>query len=111
MRSVFRICSLLCLLTVPGALLQSQTFRGALMGTVTDATGAVVPGAKVTVKNMDTGVERTTESNADGAFRVPELPVGRYSMAVLKEGFDAFLTENLNVAVASQLNVDVTLKA
>ncbi|MGC1297454.1 MAG: carboxypeptidase-like regulatory domain-containing protein, partial [Alloacidobacterium sp.] len=80
MRTLSRFLALSFVLAAASiSILNAQTFRGTLLGTVTDATGAVIPGASVSVKNMDTGIERTTESNSDGAFTVPELPVGRYS--------------------------------
>jgi hypothetical protein len=54
--------------------LSAQTFRGTILGTVTDPTGAVVAGAKVTVKNTGTGLERASETSGDGSYSVPELP-------------------------------------
>jgi hypothetical protein len=53
--------------------LLSQTFRGTVLGTVTDASGAVVSGAKVAVRNVNTGQERTTETSADGSYSVPDV--------------------------------------
>ncbi len=54
--------------------LSAQTFRGTILGTVTDPQGAVVAGAKVTVKNVGTGLERTSETSADGSYSLRELP-------------------------------------
>jgi carboxypeptidase family protein len=54
----------------------SQSFRGTILGTVTDSSGAVVAGATVKVRNVDTGLERTTQTTPDGSYRVPELPIG-----------------------------------
>ena len=53
-----------------------QTFRGTILGTVTDASGAVVSGAKVSVRNVGTGLERTAQTSADGSYALPELPNG-----------------------------------
>jgi hypothetical protein len=89
MHSRFLVLSFL-LAAVSVKILTAQTFRGTLLGTVTDATGAVLPGASISVKNMDTGIERTTESNSDGAFTVPELPIGRYSVTATMAGFNPY---------------------
>jgi hypothetical protein len=62
------------LLVVAG--LSAQTFRGTILGTITDPSGAVVAGAKVTAKNTGTGLERSTETSGDGSYSIPELPSG-----------------------------------
>jgi len=54
--------------------LWAQTFRDTILGTVTDPSGAVLGGAKVTVKNVGTGLERTGETSANGSYALPELP-------------------------------------
>jgi hypothetical protein len=59
--------------------LSAQTFRGTILGTVTDPSGAVVAGATVTVKNAGNGLERTTQTSADGSYALPELPIGTYN--------------------------------
>jgi hypothetical protein len=59
------------------AALSAQTFRGTLLGTVSDANGAVVPDAEVVVTNMDTGIARSVRTSGAGDFSAPELPVGR----------------------------------
>ena len=73
--------------------LSAQTFRGTILGTATDATGAVVAGAKVTVKNVATGLERTTETSADGSYALPELPIGTYTVTVTLTGFQTFVDQ------------------
>src|SRR5260221_375701 len=60
----------------------AQTFRGAVVGTIRDPKGVVVPGATVTAKGLDTGLERVTTSDSDGNYSVQELPIGRYSVTV-----------------------------
>ena len=69
------------------ALLVGQTFRGTILGSVTDPSGAFVSGASVKVKNTATGLERTTTTSADGSYSVPELPIGTYSVTVTLTGF------------------------
>src|SRR5437763_4386232 len=93
------------------ASLSAQTFRGTILGTVTDASGAVLPGAKVTVKNTGTGLERTTETSADGSYSVPELPIGTYTVTVTQTGFQTSVTNGVIVDVATERRVDAALKA
>jgi len=76
-----RLSVLLWLLLVSSSLL-AQTFRGTILGSVTDPQGAVVAGAKVTAHNIDTGLERTTQTSADGSYSLPELPIGTYTVTV-----------------------------
>src|SRR5215472_7416101 len=64
-------------------------------GTVTDASGAVVPGAKVSARNEATQVTETAESNSDGTFVLTGLPVGSYSIDVSKAGFQSFQESGL----------------
>src|SRR5579863_9608584 len=91
--------------------LPAQTFRGTILGTVTDPQGAVVPGAKVTVHNVNTGLERTTQTSADGSYSVPELPIGTYAVTVNQSGFQTSYVTNIAVDVATEKRVDVALKA
>ncbi|MGB7821418.1 MAG: carboxypeptidase-like regulatory domain-containing protein, partial [Candidatus Sulfotelmatobacter sp.] len=81
--------------------LSAQTFRGTILGTATDASGAVVAGAKVTVRNVATGLERTTETSADGSYSLPELPIGPYTVTVTQVGSQTFVTTGVTVDVAS----------
>jgi hypothetical protein len=91
--------------------LVAQTFRGTILGTVTDPQGAVIPGAKVTVHNVNTGLERTTQTSDDGSYSVPELPIGTYTVTVNQSGFQTSHVTNIAVEVASEKRVDVALKA
>ena len=88
----------------------AQTFRGSIVGIVTDATGAVVPGATVKVRNMATGLERTTQTTAQGNYTLTELPLGKYFITVTQPGFETSATSNVEVDVATERRVDVTLK-
>src|SRR5437588_5593331 len=73
-------------------LASGQTFRGTVLGTVTDASGATVAGAAVTVRNTDTGLVRRTETQTDGSYRIPELPIGTYDVTIEKSGFRTSVT-------------------
>jgi hypothetical protein len=92
------------------ALLVGQTFRGTILGSVTDSSGAFVAGATVKVRNVATGLERTTITSADGSYAVPELPIGTYSVTVTQTGFDTFVATGVIVDVASERRVDAALK-
>src|SRR5712672_4224552 len=98
------------LLMLAAAPARAQTFRGTILGVVSDATGAAVPGATVTVRNVDTGLLRTTETQADGSYRVPELPIGTYDVTVEKSGFQTSITSSVRVDVAAERHVDSALK-
>lgn len=109
-RSLFTL-TLACLACILlSANLVAQTFRGTILGTVTDPQGAVIAGAKVTIHNVNTGLERSTETSADGSYSVPELPVGTYTVTVTQSGFQRAVTTNVAVNVAAEKRVDVTLK-
>ena len=92
------------------ATLSAQTFRGTVLGTVTDPSGAVVSGAKVTVHNAGTGQERTTQTSADGSYSIPELPIGTYSVTITQAGFQTFVANGVTVDVAGERRVDASLK-
>jgi hypothetical protein len=90
--------------------LVAQTFRGTILGTVTDASGAVVSGASVKVHNANTGLDRTTQTSGDGSYAVSELPIGIYTVTVSQSGFQTSVTNGLAVDVAGERRVDVGLK-
>src|SRR6266849_6373166 len=92
------------------ATLVAQTFRGTILGTVTDASGALVAGATVKVRNVGTGLERTTTTSTDGSYAVPELPIGTYSVTVSQSGFQTSVVTGVSVDVATERRVDAALK-
>ena len=65
----------------------SQSVRGTILGTVTDASGAVVRGAKVTAIQITTGLTRTELTNGEGEYSIPQLPVGPYTVTAEQPGF------------------------
>src|SRR5271170_3241767 len=106
--------ALVCLATllfVFGLSASAQTFRGTILGTVTDSSGASVAGATVTVKNIGTGLTRTVTTAEDGSYAVPELPIGTYSVIVTLTGFKSGVVNALAVDVSSQVRADVALQA
>jgi len=101
---------LLGFVVLAAAALSAQTFRGTILGTVTDPSGAVVSGAKVTVRNTGIGLERTAQTSADGSYSIPELPIGTYSVSVSQAGFQTSVTTEVTVDVATERRVDFALK-
>jgi hypothetical protein len=105
-----RVRLILAFVALAATVVFAQTFRGTILGTVTDASGATVSGAKVTVRNANTGLERTTETSADGSYSVPELPIGTYTVTISQSGFQTSVTSGVVVDVATERRVDATLK-
>ncbi|HVH89008.1 MAG TPA: carboxypeptidase-like regulatory domain-containing protein, partial [Terriglobales bacterium] len=106
----FRFISLFIFLMLTAPALLSQTFRGTILGAVTDASGAVIPNAKVAVRQVATGLERITVTTGDGSFSVPELPIGTYTVTISATGFQTSITRNVVVDVATERRVDAQLK-
>ncbi len=105
------VLSLFVALLLPLAIsAKAQTFRGSILGTVTDSTGLPLTGATVAVKNKDTGLERTTLTSEDGSYAVTELPIGTYTVTISQSGFQTSVTSDVVVNVASERRVDATLK-
>ncbi|MEW6126012.1 MAG: TonB-dependent receptor [Acidobacteriota bacterium] len=94
-----------------GVFAQSQASTGSIEGIVTDATGAVVPDAKVTVISLQTGLKRQSETNSDGLYRLLALPVGEYQMTVEKQGFAVVKREAVKVQIGDKVTLDIELGA
>jgi hypothetical protein len=88
----------------------AQSERGTISGTIRDSTGAVIPGAKITVTNPATGVAINLTSNDVGEYTIPNLPVGAYNVKVEKEGFRASILNGLQVDAATNVRADITLE-
>src|SRR5947209_6513480 len=83
--------------------------RGTIRGTVADPSGAAVPGATVTVKNVDTGLTQTAKTCDDGVYSVLYLPAGDYKITTEKAGFRRAEVSGVRVNVATVTSVDVGL--
>jgi hypothetical protein len=83
---------------------------GTIQGTVTDATGAAVPNAPVTVHNLRTGEERHTVTDTGGIYQVPSLPVGNYRVSVKAPGMASMTANNLDLLVGSTVRQDFRLE-
>lgn len=115
-RSPFRVRTVvvrlaLLLLLAAGISIQSQAQSTAsIKGTVTDASGAAVAGAKVTVKNTATGIERTAATNSDGDYEVPALPPSVYSVEVELQGFERAIANSVLLQVSQNSVQNFSLK-
>ena len=87
----------------------SQTHLATVSGTITDPSGAVVPGVSVTIVGQGTGLKRSVLTDAAGEYRFAGLPTGDYSVRVEKTGFQAQLREGVALAPASGLIVNFSL--
>src|SRR2546423_1820404 len=97
-----------CLLVSATAI--AQTTTGSIVGTVTDATGAAVPGASVTITNVDTGAVTKTTTDSSGNYAVTPLPVGHYSVTVEAQGFKKSVNSGITLNVQDRIGVNVALE-
>lgn len=107
LRSAFTCLLALVALAIPSP---GQTTSGAIGGTITDSSGAVVPGASITVRNVETGVARTLTTNTSGYYRAPELGLGKYEVSVQAGGFQGALRAGIEITVGREAIVDFALK-
>ena len=108
-RSLIATALLLLFLSGPPTLAQSGS-AGAIAGTISDQTGAVVSGAAITVKNNATNQEFTTTSADNGTFNVPALMSGTYTVTVAAPGFKTTVMSNVKVDVGTPSSVNVSLE-
>jgi hypothetical protein len=107
MKKVLVISLFLFLVGLPA---KAQTYLGAINGTVTDPSGAVVPGASVKATNKATGIDHATVSTSDGGFVFQDLPVGAYSVVVTAAGFPVTTIEGVLVEQGAVYTLPVSLK-
>ncbi len=103
------LCVLLGVVLLTGIALQAQVTTGTISGTVKDTSGAVLPGAKVTILNVDTGISRTLLTDSGGRYSAPSLGLGNYRMTVGQEGFQTEVRSGITLTVGREAVVDVQL--
>jgi hypothetical protein len=106
----FNAVALFCALLFCGAVSLYGQANAEFLGTVTDQTGAVIPGATVTITAQQTGVTRTVKTDQGGRYLVPFLPVGVYTIKADLTGFTEAIQQNLALQVDEQREVDFTLQ-
>jgi hypothetical protein len=87
----------------------AQTSAGAIRGTVADPSGALVPGADITIEEASTNQSRKLVSSSAGLYNAPNLPVGRYNVTVKAQGFSTAERTNIDVQVGSESVINVQL--
>ena len=101
------VCFLATALAAPS---QAQVLYGNIVGNVSDSTGAVIPGAQVTITNEETGATRSGESNASGAYNFATVATGSYTVEVRSEGFRTHSETGVGVGVNDATRVNVALE-
>jgi Carboxypeptidase regulatory-like domain/TonB dependent receptor len=109
-----RASSLFLLSIVAGLVLPRPTIAqvdmGSISGTVRDTSGAVIPGVKVVLTNVDTGITTSTTTGSEGQYTLSPLKIGHYSVSAEATGFQAVRQNNVTVDVQQKVEVDLTLR-
>jgi hypothetical protein len=110
MRHPLASLALALALLPPAAVAQSRLTGADVDGSVSDESGAAVPGATITVLNLDTGVARTAASDARGRYAAAALPPGRYKVSVALKGFGAQSRDGVVLQLGQSVTIDFRLK-
>jgi hypothetical protein len=104
------LLAILVLVLVTGGTALAQAIAGSqLSGVVRDSSGGALPGAEVTMTKTDTGAVRTVFTGVEGAYALPNLPVGPYQLKVILQGFNTYIRDGIVLQVGSSPEVNVTL--
>src|SRR5712692_8937646 len=107
---VNRIAGFLALIALGTGLIFAQGSTGAITGTVKDVSGAVLQGAAITVKHLETGLTRAAEADTSGNFSILSLPVGAYEITAEKMGFRREVRRGIDLVVAQEAVVNLILQ-
>ena len=107
---LYRVIVLL-LIAFPAIIAGAQFNNGAIAGTLLDASGAVIPNATVTIRNLNTGVVLTLKTNRDGAYEALALIPGTYSVEATAPGFNTAKNTGVEIHVQTRAEIDLTLTA
>src|SRR5713101_5070169 len=109
-KCVSRACLLLALsLALFSACAWPQTQLATVFGIITDTSGAVVPGAEVSVENVSTGLKRGAVTDMKGQYQLAGLPTGRYTLRVEKEGFQTEVREGIALTPGAAIGINLSL--
>ena len=107
--SIHRTLRILTAILLAGACVWAQVGTASIRGAITDPSGAVVPGAHVVVKNVQTGTSMNLTTDTDGRYVAPTLPIGSYEVQVQAQGFETGVRQNIVLAVGEQREVNISL--
>ena len=102
--------AIVVLIALPTCLVFAQTSTATILGVVKDTTGALIPGASITVKHTETGQTRTAISSETGDYNVPLLPVGAYEITTTMPGFKQQVRSGIDLVVGQQAVINLTLE-
>ncbi|HXF05129.1 MAG TPA: carboxypeptidase-like regulatory domain-containing protein, partial [Blastocatellia bacterium] len=88
---------------------RAQSFTATIRGTIRDESGAVVPGANITIQNMNKGWTRTTTTDSQGDYVITQLPADTYAITVQLTGFKTEVREGIVLQVGQEARIDFTL--
>lgn len=97
------------LVAISAALALAQNTAATLTGTVTDPNGAVVPGAKVTITNTETGVAKTAQASAEGVYFAPALQPGNYTVSAEAAGFQKLTKQGIRLEISQTAEINLQL--
>src|ERR1700761_8142811 len=106
-RGCIRVCLYLAFVSAVHEF--GQNVNGTIVGTVTDSTGASVPGASVTITDVNTGVNHSVQTDAGGYYSAPDLPPGSYRVSVQKDGFQTTIHTGIDLYVDNTVRADAKL--
>ena len=103
------LCGFLAITASAAAQSVSAFDTGTIIGTITDSTGAVIPGASVTITNIDTARQTKTVTGARGSFVAPGLPFGKYEVSATASHFQQSKTRQFVLNVGATVNIHLAL--
>ena len=104
------VCAVIFCVFATGLRLEAQQATALLTGTVRDTSGAVVVGAKVTLRNAQTNISRSLNSDKDGNYLFTLIPIGTYEVIVEQQGFDKYVRKGITLEINQNAHLDIPLK-
>ena len=109
MQGLRKICVLVALAVLGAVYAYSQAVNATLLGTITDSSGGVIPNAKVTATEVNTGIARAGQTNESGNYTFPDMAPGQYAIAVELQGFKKENRKDITLAVNTSTRIDIQM--